>query len=152
MRENYLLSLKNNINTSINIQICSAAQFFHSLKRRAPLPSRSAASKSAFLGASIPTSVRRSRYFSSQCSTSCQVSPSAWSVSQAAKASSSSCSTADRDTRRPEAASLFLRPLVLQVKHASAGGSRSRVRTSSTRHRGSRRRTVIFKFKQVALV
>ena len=37
----------------------------------------------------------------SQCSTSCQVSPSTWSVSQAAKASSSSCSTADRDTRRP---------------------------------------------------
>ena len=37
------------------VQICRATQSFHSLKRRAPLPSRSAASNSALVGASMPT-------------------------------------------------------------------------------------------------
>ena len=44
---------------------------------------------------------------------------------------------------KPVAASLFLRPLVLQVKQASAGGSRSRARVRRTRQRG-RRRTAIW--------
>ena len=40
---------------NMSVQICRATQFFHSLKRRAPLPSRSAASNSALVGASMPT-------------------------------------------------------------------------------------------------
>ena len=40
---------------NMSVQICRATQSFHSLKRRAPLPSRSAASNSALVGASMPT-------------------------------------------------------------------------------------------------
>ena len=40
---------------NMSVQICRATQSFHSLKRRAPFPSRSAASNSALVGASMPT-------------------------------------------------------------------------------------------------
>ena len=47
---------------NMSVQICRATQSFHSLKRRAPLPSRSAASNSALVGASMPTCRRGNNF------------------------------------------------------------------------------------------
>ena len=47
---------------NMSVQICRATQFIHSLKRRAPLPSRSAASNSALVGASMPTCRRGNNF------------------------------------------------------------------------------------------